>query len=193
MGFNEVLHYPTAQEGPNEYEFTEEELAEIERHKAKYPDVKSAVMPALWIAQEKYGWLPQKVIKLVADTLGLSYAQVYGVATFYTMYLKENKGKNLVEVCTCFTCGECGGDELIAYIKEKVNANEEGVSADGEFYVRTAECLGACDSAPVVQVNNRRICFDVDEKYADEILELLRQGKEVPYKPVPLADQSAIG
>jgi NADH-quinone oxidoreductase subunit E len=183
------IEYPTAQQDDAVYSFTPEEIVAIQKHVAKYPTRESAVMPALWIAQEKWGWLPQGAIRLVADTLGMSFAQVYGVATFYTMYLKENKGKHLVEVCTCFTCGECGGRELYQATLERLNCNEDGVSADGQYYVREAECLGACDTAPVVQLNNRRMRFNVDEAAMAQILEELKANPNPAFVSVPLAQQ----
>lgn len=184
------IGYPVAQDDPNEYSFTPEERAEVERHAAKYPSRRSAVMPALWIAQEKYGWLPQKVIQLVADTIGESYAHVYGVATFYTMYLKEKPGKHLIEVCTCFGCSVTGGPEFYEFLREKLNVDEKGVSPDGEFWLREAECLGACDTAPMAQINNRRYVHKLTPEKADQLLETLRNGEEPPYEPIPLQDQS---
>ncbi len=182
------IEYPVPQEDNAEYKFSEQELSEIARHVKKYPDKRSAVMPALWIAQEKYGWLPQGAIKLVAETLELPYAEVYGVATFYTMYLKENKAPNLVDFCTCFTCGETGGKEVYEEIKKKHKCNKEGVSEDGLFWIREAECLGACDSAPVAQVNNKRTVFNIHSvaDFEVKILEYLKKGELPPFEAVPL-------
>ena len=182
------IEYPTPQEDDKEYSFTEAELKEIEKHKSKYPDKRSAVMPTLWIAQEKFGWLSQKAIKLVADTLELPYAEVYGVATFYTMYLKENKAPNLIDFCTCFTCGEVGGKEVYENIKKEYKCNKDGVSEDGFFWIREAECLGACDSAPVAQVNNKRTVFNINsvEDFNEKILKYLKNGELPPFESVPL-------
>lgn len=187
MAGHDYIEYPHAQEDDGRvYEFTADELAEVEKHKGKYPDPRSAVMPVLWMAQEKYGWLPQKAIKLVADTLGMSFAHVYGVATFYTMYLKESPGKHLLEICTCFTCGECGGDKLYSSVKKKYNLDEHGASSDGFFWVREAECLGACDTAPVLQLDNNHLLHNVDMEKFDRILSDLRSGVEIVYEQVPL-------
>ena len=101
-----------------DYRFTEEELIEIRGHQGKYPSMRSAVMPVLWMAQNKYGWLSKEAIQLVADTLQLSFAQVYGVASFYTMYFKQAVPKHVLDVCTCFACGELGGDEVLKFAKE---------------------------------------------------------------------------
>jgi NADH-quinone oxidoreductase subunit E len=193
MGVDKI-EYPRVQDDPNEYSFTDAEVAEIQTHIAKYPDRKSAVMPALWIAQEKWGWLPQKVMQLVADTVEVPYSLVYGVATFYTMYLKENKGRHLVEVCTCFSCGECGGRELYSQLKETLDVDASGVSSDKMFYLREAECLGACDTAPVMQVDNRRLVWNADQNNrAEDVLMKLRNDEEIPYTPIPMTPQREVG
>ncbi len=186
------VEYPQKQSDSNVYEFTAEELALIEKHASKYPSRQSAVMPALWIAQEKWNWLPQGAIQLVADTLGLSFAHVYGVATFYTMYLKENRAKYLLEICTCFTCGVCEGQELYDYAKQYLKVDENGVSADKMFYLREAECLGACDTAPVLQFHNRTIVHKLDKNKLEQIIENARKGELPKYEAVPLYNQSIL-
>lgn len=176
-----------------EHSFTEAEVKEIQKHVAKYPDRNSAIMPALWIAQEKFGWLSAETIKLVADTLDVSYARVYGVASFYTMYLKQNCPPNLIEVCTCFSCGECGGKERMTFLKEYLHTNEQGHSADGKFWIREAECLGACDTAPVGQVSNRRFVHNLTDEKLREVIEKLRAGETLSFESIPLTDQTQIG
>ncbi|MFN0202618.1 MAG: NAD(P)H-dependent oxidoreductase subunit E [Bacteroidia bacterium] len=176
-----------------EYTFTEAELQEIQKHVAKYPDRHSAIMPALWIAQEKFGWLSAESMKLVADTLNVPYARVYGVASFYTMYIKENTPKHLIEICTCFTCGECGGREMVQYAKDYLQVPAGGkVSNDGLFWVREAECLGACDTAPVAQITNRRYMHNLTEEKLRQTIQKLRNGEELPYEPIPLNNQAII-
>jgi NADH:ubiquinone oxidoreductase subunit E len=110
-----------------EYTFSNEEIQEIERHVAKYPEKRSAVMPALWIAQEKFGWLSDDAIRLVADTLELPFAHVYGVASFYTMYFKKEVPKHLIEICTCFSCGETGGSEMLDFTKSYLGCDQQGI------------------------------------------------------------------
>ena len=174
------------------YVFTPEELAEIQRHVAKYPDRHSAIMPALWIAQEKFGWLSEEAMQLVAATLDVPYARVYGVATFYTMYFTKKVPKHLIEVCTCFTCGICGGKEMKEVVDEYLKTDENGVSADGLFWTRDAECLGACDTAPVAQINNRRYVHNLTKEKVIDAIEKLRRGEEIPYERIPLKNQAAI-
>lgn len=172
------------------FSFTEAELQEVKHHISKYPDPKSAVMPVLWMAQNKYGWLSDQAISLVADTLNLSFAHVYGVASFYTQYFKKPMGKYLLEVCTCFTCGECGGRDSVQYLKKKLNLNDQGVSPDGLFWVREAECLGACDTAPVMQFNNGHYVHSLTEEKMDRLVENVRAGKLPEYERIPLSPQN---
>lgn len=186
---------PQADEKQVSYEFTAAELEAIQQHVVKYPEKQSAVMPALWIAQEKFGTLSTGAIELVARTLGLSTAHVYGVASFYTMYLKRPvpaQPFHLVEVCTCFTCGECGGREVYEHAKRTLNLDAEGFSADKRFWVREAECLGACDTPAAVQVDNRRISFNVDAAKFDALVEGLRQDQQPGFESVPAVGQTAL-
>lgn len=143
-------------------------------------------MPVLWLAQEKFGELSAPVLALVAETLGLPLSHVEGVATFYTMYLTKRKGRWLVEICTCFTCGECGGRELWDYARQKLQLDEDGVSLDRVFWLREAECLGACDTAPVIQIEGRRMVFSVTPEKLDSVLEGLRAGHLPPFESVPI-------
>lgn len=172
-----------------EYIFSPEEIAEIQRHVAKYPDRKSAVMPALWMAQEKFGWLSEEAMQLVASTLDIPYSLVYGVASFYTMYFKKPVPKNLIEVCTCFSCSITGGPEAYDYLKKKLVVDENGVAADGDIWIREAECLGACDTAPMCQVSNRRYRHNLTPEKMDQMVTEIRSGKELDYEQIPLYDQ----
>lgn len=178
-------------EGTN-FVFSDSELAEIKAHVAKYPESRSAVMPALWIAQEKFGWLSEGALKLVAETLDLPYAHVYGVASFYTMYFKKKVPKHLIEVCTCFSCSITGGPEMYEYAKEAIEADENGFGKEGKIWVRQAECLGACDTAPMCQLTNRTYVHNLTKEKMDDLVAKLRDDQEIPYQSVPLSDQSVV-
>jgi NADH-quinone oxidoreductase subunit E len=170
--------------------FTDTELAQIEALCQRYPTRQSAVMPTLWLAQEKFGELSPPVLRLVANTLGLPPSHVEGVATFYTMYLTKRKGRWLLELCTCFTCGESGGREMWDYLVEKLQLNEEGVSPDGEFWLREAECLGACDTPPVLQIEGRRMVFHLTPEKVETVIQSLRKGEIPPFESVPIRNSS---
>jgi NADH:ubiquinone oxidoreductase subunit E len=175
-----------------EFKFTDEEIAEINKHIAKYPDPKSAVMPALWIAQNKWGWLSQGAMQLVADTLNLSYAHVYGVATFYTQYYKKPVPKYVIDLCTCFACGELGGDECLEHGKKITNADSNGYSEDGLFYWRHAECLGSCDTGPMCQVTNKHYVHNLTKEKIEKMVADLRAGDEPQFVSIPMIDHSKI-
>ena len=172
------------------YLFSSDEKSEIQKHVAKYPDKRSAIMPALWVAQNKFGWLSDGAMKLVSEELGVPFTQVFGVASFYTMYLKKRVPKYLFDICTCFTCGECGGKEIFEHAKKNLHVDDKGFSNDGLFYLREAECLAACDTAPVMQVNNRRLVHRLDMQKMEKVIGELRMGKMPEFEPVPPIDQS---
>ncbi|MCS7297681.1 MAG: NAD(P)H-dependent oxidoreductase subunit E [Bacteroidia bacterium] len=168
-----------------EYAFSPTEKAQIEGLCRRYPTRQSAVMPVLWIAQQKFGELSPPVIELVAQTLGLPPAHVEGVVSFYTMYIPKRKGQWLLELCTCFTCGECGGRELWSTIQDRFQLDEEGVSPDGFLWFREAECLGGCDAAPVLQIEGHRMVFHLTLEKLETVIESLRQGELPPFESIP--------
>ena len=111
--------------------WTADEQARIDVFRSQYPTPDGAVMKTLWLAQAKYGWLPPEAMHLVADTLGVPYAKVYGVATFYTQYFKEKKGTYVLDVCTCFSCQVCGGYDMLHYLEEKLGVTKGETTEDG--------------------------------------------------------------
>ena len=162
--------------------WTADEQAQIDVFRAQYPTPDGAVMKTLWLAQRKWAWLPPEVMRLVADTLGVPYAKVYGVATFYTQYFKEEKGRYVIDVCTCFSCQVCGGYDALHYLEEKLGVVKGGTSEDGMFTVQEAECLGACGSAPMLQVTNGPYVHNLTEAKLDALVDALREqaGADVP-------------
>lgn len=121
---------------------------------ARYPKKKSAVMPALYIAQEHFGWVSKEAVQWVAKELDLSPAHVESVATFYTMYYKRPVGKYHVQVCRTLSCMICGAKDLTAYLKERLSIAANEVSADGLWSWEEVECLGSCGSAPMIEIND---------------------------------------
>jgi NADH-quinone oxidoreductase E subunit len=175
-----------------QYEFTKAELDQIENIKSRYPDSKSAVMPVLWMAQDKFGHVEPDVQKLVADTLGLPAAHVYGVATFYTQYYKEKHGKYVLDVCTCLSCQVCGGYDMLHYIEEKLGIKAGETTSDGQFTIQSVECLGACGYAPMMQITNDVYVNHLDKAKVDKVIDTLRQGKMPEFESIPMrvADKS---
>lgn len=178
----------------DELVFTDEEKELIAQFKAQYPTAEGAVMKALWLAQEKFGFLPPEVIRLTADQIGIPYSVAYGVATFYTQYYKKRMGRYVLDVCTCFSCQVCGGYDMLHYLEEKLGIHEGDTTEDGMFSIQQVECLGACGSAPMLQVTNGPYVHNLTQKKLDELIEALRSGNVPPFVSVTLPqDEDEMG
>ena len=135
--------------------FSAEKLQEANRLIARYPEgkQKSALLPLLHLAQDEFGrWLDVPVMDYVASLLKIEPIEVYEVATFYSMYNLKPVGKYVFEVCQTGPCMLNGSDNIIDYIKEKLNIKAGETTADGMFTLKTVECLGACGYAPMMQM-----------------------------------------
>jgi NADH-quinone oxidoreductase E subunit len=129
---------------------------EIQELAAHYPVRRSAIMPALHLAQERYGgWLPPDAFREVADALDLTPAYVQAVASFYDMYNLEPVGRHEVAVCTNVSCALLGAQEVLEAFERELGVHAGGTTEDGEFTLRTFECLGGCGWAPVVAIDYR--------------------------------------
>jgi NADH-quinone oxidoreductase subunit E len=162
-----------------ELRFSDKAIQELEDIQSHYPDLKSCILPCLWIAQREYGgFLSGEAIAEVAYRLKRSYAEIEGVATFYSMYNTAHQpGKHKIEICTCLSCHLCGAYRLRDYIKAKLGIGHGETTEDGLFTVEEVECLDACDRAPVLQVGDRYI-GPVDEAAFDKLIEQLRSTNE---------------
>lgn len=174
------------------FEFTKEDLKEIDEWKAKFPEVMPATLPVLWIAQRRFGHVDPDVQKLVAKTLGLPEAHVHGVATFYTQYYKEEKGKHVLDVCTCLSCQLCGGYDILHHLEEKLGIKAGETTEDGMFTLNEVECLGACGYAPMLQVTNDKYVNHLTPEKADKLLEDLKNGEEVEYEKIGMPQRENI-
>lgn len=168
------------------YEFSKEELAQIEKLVAKYPNPQPAVMPVLWMAQDKFGHVEPEVQRLVAKTLDLPESHVHGVATFYTQYYKEKMGKYVLDVCTSFSCQVCGAYDTLHYLEDKLGIKAGGTTEDGLFSIQSVECLGACGYAPMMQITNGVYANHLTPEKLDKIIEDLRNDKLPEFEAIPL-------
>ena len=134
-------------------EFSAAELTSIADLKALYPDSKAAIMPVLWMAQKKWGWLSEDVMRAVATVMQLPYAHVMGVASFYTMYFKKPMGRHHVQVCTNISCMLRGGKELYDHVSTNLGIGHNQSTPDGRFSLEEVECMGACGGAPMIAIN----------------------------------------
>ena len=150
-------------------------LAKIERETAKYPaeQRQSAVMSALAIAQDEHGWLSNEVMEEVAKVLGMPPVAVYEVATFYAMYNLKPIGRHKVTVCTNLPCALSGGADAAEYLKKKLGVDFNETSTDG-FTLKEGECMGACGDAPVLLVDNKRMCSFMSNDKLDKLIEELK-------------------
>lgn len=152
-----------------------ESLKRIDREIAKYPldQKQSAVMSALAIAQEEKGWLANETMNFVAEYLGMPPIAVYEVATFYNMYNLEPVGKYKITVCTNLPCALSGSNDTAAYLKQKLGIGFNQTTPDGKFTLKEGECFGACGDAPVLLVNNKRMCSFMSNEMIDKLLKEL--------------------
>lgn len=162
-----------------ELRFSEQAIKELEAIASHYPERKAAILPGLWIAQREYGgFLSGDAIAEVAHRLGRSYAEVEGVATFYSMYNTGHAvGKHMIEVCTCLSCHMCGAYRLLDLLRDKLGIELGETTADGVFTLHEVECLNACDRAPLIQVGDQYF-GPMDEEKLDSLLADLRSRKD---------------
>ena len=133
--------------------FNEQELAEVQKIQAKYPQKESSIMPILWMAQKKFGYLSNEVMIYVAKLLEISPSKVEGVATFYTMFFKKQMGKHHLQVCTNVSCMLRGGVKIFQHLSDKFNISNMETTEDGLFSLEECECMGACSGAPMMAIN----------------------------------------
>ncbi|SCY78810.1 NADH dehydrogenase subunit E [Nitrosospira sp. Nl5] len=152
-----------------------ESIKKIDREVAKYPpdQRQSAVMSALAIAQDEKGWLANETMDFVAHYLGMPPIAVYEVATFYNMYNLKPLGKSKITVCTNLPCALSGANDAVAHIRNKLGISFNETTADGKFTLKEGECMGACGDAPVLLVNNKRMCSFMSNDNIDQLLEEL--------------------
>ena len=153
-----------------------ESLKRIDREIAKYPaeQKQSAVMAALAIAQVEKGWLSTETMDFVAQYLGMAPVAVYEVATFYNMYDLAPVGRHKVTVCTNLPCALSGGVDAAEHLKKCLGVEFNETTADGRVTLKEGECMGACGDAPVLLVNNKRMCSFMSKDKLDQLLSELK-------------------
>src|SRR6266550_5328507 len=133
--------------------FTDETRALASEIIAGYPQPRSALLPLLHLVQSEEGYITPGGVAFCAEMLDLTKAEVAAVSTFYTMFKRRPTGEYLVSVCTNTLCGVVGGDEIFASLCEQLGVGHDETTADGVITLEHAECLAACDYAPVMTVN----------------------------------------
>jgi NADH-quinone oxidoreductase E subunit len=155
--------------------FSAEAQKKIAEIRSRYPNAQAACLPVLHVAQDEFGHISDDAIDLVAATLALPAAHVWGVVTFYTMYHRHPTGKHIVMVCTNVSCMLRGGYDVLGALENKLGCKRGETSADGEFSIIEEECLAACADAPMMISGERyflRLTPDTAVAALDEIKQL---------------------
>ena len=152
----------------------------IDREISKYPpdQKQSAVMSALAVAQEEHGWLSTDIMDAVGQYLGMPPVAVYEVASFYAMYNLKPQGRFKIVICTNLPCALAGANEAANHLKERLGVDFNETTKDGKFTLKEGECFGACGDAPVLLVNDRRMCSWMSNVKLDELVADLAQAAE---------------
>jgi NADH-quinone oxidoreductase subunit E len=149
-----------------------EALAKIDRAIAKYPPEQrqSAVMAALTVAQDEKGWLAPETLDFVARYLGMPPIAVYEVASFYTLYDLKPVGQYKITICTNLPCALQGANVAAAHLRKTLGIGFNDTTADGMFTLKEGECFGACGDAPVLLLNNKRMCCAMTPDKLDDLI-----------------------
>lgn len=175
MGMAHKKHF----EQPKEFKFSPENMKKVAEHIAKYPKGRqaSAVMALLEIAQRQHdNWIPEVAMEEIARILEMPRIKVFEVATFYTMYNLEPKGKHHLQFCTTTPCWLRGSADVVGACEKHLGIKMGETTADGEFTISEVECLGACVNAPVIQRNGDEFYEDLTAENVIEVLDTLKSG-----------------
>lgn len=149
---------------------------------------KSAVLPLLHLSQRVYGYVSHEAKEDIAEIIDVDPTHVMSVAGFYTLFHEKPTGKHVIEICNDLACALRGGDDLLAYACDKLGVKNHGTTDDGMFSVENVMCIGACDHAPVIQVN-LKFEEDVTHEDFDLLIEQLRSQAVTGQEPVSVVDR----
>jgi NADH-quinone oxidoreductase subunit E len=152
--------------------FSAEQLAEVRRLQARYPEPRAALLPVLSMAQETFGAISLEVEEYVAELFGLSPAHVHEVVTFYTLFFRERPGRHVLSVCHNLSCHLAGAPQILAHLQRRLGIGVGETTPDGRVTLLSVECLCACEHAPMMQVDDRYE-FDLTPDKVDRLLERL--------------------
>ena len=177
-------------EGKADYRvLSADEVGKIEAVKVRYPNPKSAILPALWILQHRLGILTAEGMAEVARVLDLPPGPVEAVASFYSMFFFKPHGKYVFEMCTNISCLVQGAGPVLRRLEERLGVRAGGTTPDGLCTLLEVECLGACGGAPAAQVNHRFVENLTAEK-VDQLVEDMKAGR-LPQHPFATGEEAA--
>ena len=135
-------------------QFSANARKQFEEYLTRYPTKRAAIMPTLWLAQRKFGYLSEEVMEYVAGLLGESPAFVASVASFYTMFYKKRMGKHHIQVCTNLSCTLMGAERIVQVCSRRLGIALGETTGDKQYSLDEVECLGSCGTAPMMQIND---------------------------------------
>lgn len=150
--------------------FSETAIKELSEIRTRYPNNRAALLPAIYIVQREFGYLSPEAYEAVSTILGIPKATVRGVATFYAMYKHKPMGRHLIQLCTNVSCMLFGAEKLVDFLKNKYGLEVGGTTPDRRFSLVIMECIGGCDVAPAMLVNNDYY-GNLTQERIEEILE----------------------
>jgi NADH-quinone oxidoreductase E subunit len=153
--------------------FSAATLAEYRELLPRYPTRRAALMPTLWLAQREFGWLSLPVLEYVAELMELPLAWVTSVASFYTMYWKEPKGRWHIQLCRNLSCALRGAIDIQRALEDRLGIRNGERTGDGRFSFEEVECLASCGTAPCLQINNSEYHENLDVPRALALIERL--------------------
>lgn len=157
------------------FQLSQKGLEAVKKELTRYETKRSAVLPALFIAQdENGGWVSPEVVSHLSKVMDIPMSQINEVLTFYTMYNKKPVGKHHIQVCCNISCAMAGGHEMADYLCDKLGVHDGEMTKDGRFTISRAECLGSCDTAPVVQINRDDYIENVTYQKLDQMMKELK-------------------
>lgn len=162
--------------------------AEIEALQTKYPVARSALIPALHLAQSQYGYLPREIQDEVAELFNLTPNEVNSLVTFYDMFYDKPVGEHIIHVCKNVSCALRGADSLLEKVCNKLGVRPGQTTADGKFTVISSECLAACDRAPMMLIDEM-VLGPINENDLEKIISDAKKG---PGHSSAIADPEAI-
>ncbi len=163
-------------------EFTDTEKKKIAHLRTRYPDSRSLTLPVMWMLHKREGFISDEAVYLIANELDIPPIWVEEVRSWYSMFTEEKEGKYVLEVCNNITCSIMGSQDIVDYLCEVLNIKVGETTPDGMFTIKTAECLGSCGTAPMMQVDDNYYEL-LDKAKIDSILEDFKNGKEHAQKP----------
>jgi NADH-quinone oxidoreductase subunit E len=155
-------------------EFPPEDRTRLAELRGLYPERASAVLPGLWLAQKRFGYISQEAVAAVARELEVPESEVAGAASFYTMFHLEPVGRYVIQVCCTLSCSLLGADALLEHLKRKLGIGVGETTPDGRFTLKKVECLAACGSGPMLQINEEKFHENLDLEAVDRLIDSLQ-------------------